>query len=211
MIQVKKFTFNPFRENSYVLYDNTKECIVVDPGCFIAHEEEEIAQFIEENELQPMQLINTHAHIDHVLGNSFICNKYDIGLYLYDSELPMLEMAKRSAQMYEVPYTPSPEPTGFLNEGDQITFGESSLNVIFVPGHAPDHIALLNEEEKILIGGDILFQGSIGRTDLPGGNHEQLISGIKEKIFSLNEDIMVYSGHGNETTIGIEKRTNPFF
>lgn len=211
MIQVKKFTFNPFQENSYILYDNTKECIVVDPGCFNASEEEEIVHFIEENKLTPTQLINTHAHIDHVLGNSFICRKFNIGLYLYSSEIPMLEMAKRSSEVYGIPYNPSPEPSGFLEEGDQITFGESTLNIIFVPGHAPDHIALLNQEQKILIGGDILFKGSIGRTDLPGGNHNQLISGIREKIFTLDEDIVIYSGHGSETTIGEEKRTNPFF
>lgn len=211
MIQVKKFTFNPFQENSYLLYDNTKECIVVDPGCFNASEEAEIAQFIEENGLNPIQLINTHAHIDHVLGNAFICRKYNIGLHLFSSDIPMLEMAIRSAEVYGIPYSPSPEPSGFIKEGDTIRFGNSSMDVIFVPGHAPDHIALLNAENKIFIGGDILFQGSIGRTDLPGGNHDQLISGIKEKVFTLNEDIVVYSGHGPETTIGIEKRTNPFF
>lgn len=211
MIQIKKFTFNPFQENTYVLYDDTKSCIIVDPGCYNQAEREDLDQFIKDYELRPERLLNTHAHIDHVLGNKHVADKYQLGLELYQSSYDMLDLAARSAQVYGVPYDGSPEPTNYIEDGDEITFGESSLKVIYVPGHAPDHIVFLSEEQKFLIGGDVLFKGSIGRTDLPGGNHHQLLDNIREKIFTLNEEIVVYSGHGEETTVGFEKRTNPFF
>jgi len=211
MIQIKKFTFNPFQENTYLLYDDTKECIIVDPGCFNKSEREELVSFIQSNGLKPIKLLNTHAHIDHVLGNSFVAEKYNLGLELYNSELNMLELAATSAKLYGVPYDGSPEPSNFLKEGDQIEFGNSVLDVLFVPGHAPDHLVFLNDNQKFLIGGDVLFKGSIGRTDLPGGNHDQLLNNIREKIFVLDGAITVYSGHGEETTIEAEVRTNPFF
>lgn len=211
MIHIKKFTFNPFQENTYLLYDDTKECIIVDPGCFNSSEQNTISDFIEENDLIPVKLLNTHAHIDHVLGNKYIANKYDLGLELYQSEHPMLDYAKASAQMYNIPYDESPEPSSYIKENDVIEFGDSSLKVLYVPGHAPDHIVFLHEEQQFLIGGDVLFKRSIGRTDLPGGNHDQLIQNIKEKIFVLSPSIKVYSGHGEETTIGEEIQLNPFF
>ena len=211
MIQIKKFTFNPFQENTYILFDETKDCVIIDPGCFNRHEERELVEFITKNELTPTKLLNTHAHIDHVLGNKFVADKYKLGLSIYISDFPMLEMAKRSAEVYNVPYNPSPDVQFVLKEGDVIEVGNSSFAVLFVPGHAPDHIVLFNEKEKILIGGDVLFKGSIGRTDLPGGNHQELISNIKSKLFPLSDEVVVYSGHGPETTIGEEKRTNPFF
>ena len=211
MLKIKKFTFNPFQENTYLLINDKKDCIVIDPGCFDKNEEKILSDYIEKEKLKPIQLINTHAHIDHVLGNHFIARKYAIGLEIYQSEHPMLEMAIRSAEMYNIPYTPSPEPIKYLKEGETIPFGECVFEIIFVPGHSPDHIVLYEKNEKVLIGGDVLFNGSIGRTDLPGGNHDNLIKNIKEKVFTLNEETAVYSGHGEETTIGKEKRTNPFF
>jgi glyoxylase-like metal-dependent hydrolase (beta-lactamase superfamily II) len=211
MMKIKKFTFNPFQENTYVLYDESKEAIIVDPGCFNSSEEKELAEFISINELKPIKLINTHAHIDHVLGNKFVADKYKVGLELYQSEYPMLKMAKTSADLYGVPYNESPEPSSYLKEGDQIIFGKTTLEVIFVPGHAPDHLVFLNKSQQLLIGGDTLFKGSIGRTDLPGGNHDELLENIRKKLFTLDESIVVYSGHGEETTIGEEKKSNPFF
>ncbi len=211
MIQIKKFTFNPFQENTYILYDDTKECIIVDPGCYNSSEQNTIAKFIEENDLLPVKLLNTHAHIDHVLGNQFIATTYKLGLELYQSDHPMLDYAKASAKLYNIPYDESPEPSAYIKEGDVIEFGNSSLDVLYVPGHAPDHIVFLHEEQKFLIGGDVLFKRSIGRTDLPGGNHEQLLANIKEKIFTLHPSITVYSGHGEETTIMDEVQGNPFF
>ena len=211
MIRVKKFTFNPFQENSYVLINDKNECIVVDPGCFNANEENELSNYIEVEGLTPIYLINTHFHFDHVLGNSFVAEKYNIPVTAFNSEIDMPAMAERSAELYGIPYKSSPKPTHFLAEGDTIDFGSSQLKVLFVPGHSPDHIVLVCEAEDFMIGGDVLFKGSIGRTDLPGGNHHDLIDNIESKIFTLKESIKVFSGHGPETTIGVEKNTNPFF
>ena len=211
MIKIQKFTFNPFQENTYVIYDDTLECIIVDPGCYIASEEKELSDFISEFKLKPTGIINTHAHIDHVMGNKYVADKYNLPISMYESDSPMLKWAIRSSQVYGVPYNPSPEPSIILNEGDQVKFGNSYFDILFVPGHAPDHIVLINESQKIMIGGDVLFDGSIGRTDLPGGNHQELIQNIKTKIFPLDPSIVIYSGHGGETSIGKEKETNPFF
>ena len=211
MIRIKKFTFNPFQENSYLLINDKKECIVVDPGCFNSDEENELSEYIESENLTPTHLINTHFHIDHVLGNHYVSTKYDLEVTAYLSEIDMVAMAQRSADLYSIPYKPSPKPTQFLKEGDTINYEGSELKVLFVPGHAPDHIVLFCDEENFMIGGDVLFKGSIGRTDLPGGNHDDLINNIENKIFTLKDSIKVYSGHGPETTVGIEKKTNPFF
>lgn len=211
MIQIHKFTFNPFQENTYIIYDETKECIIIDPGCFNTREEEELTDFVADNELKPVKLLNTHAHIDHVLGNLFVSEKYELEIMHHFSEHPVWEMAIRSAELYNIPYKPSPEPSIQLKEDDVVSFGNSNLDVLFVPGHSPDHIVLINKEDKIMLGGDVLFHRSIGRTDLPGGNHDELIENIKNKIFTLEDDIVVYSGHGPETSIGFEKRNNPFF
>tara|TARA_B110000503_G_C7129823_1_gene406364 strand:- start:440 stop:1078 length:639 start_codon:yes stop_codon:yes gene_type:complete len=211
MIRIKKFTFNPFQENSYLLINNKHECIVVDPGCFNSNEENELSNYIESERLTPTYLINTHFHIDHVLGNNFVADKYNLPVTAYNSEIDMIAMAERSAELYGIPYKASPKPINFLNEGDSIDFGNSQLKVLFVPGHSPDHIVLVCEKEDFMIGGDVLFRGSIGRTDLPGGNHHDLIDNIETKIFTLPGSIKVYSGHGPETTIGEEKMTNPFF
>ncbi|MDA9312594.1 MBL fold metallo-hydrolase [Vicingaceae bacterium] len=211
MIRIKKFTFNPFQENSYVLINDKNECIVVDPGCFNANEESELSNYIEVEGLTPIYLINTHFHIDHVLGNSFVAEKYNLPVTAFNSEIDMLAMAERSAELYGIPYKSSPKPTHFLVEDDTIDFGSSQLKILFVPGHSPDHIVLVCDAEDFMIGGDVLFKGSIGRTDLPGGNHDDLIDNIERKIFTLKDSIRVYSGHGPETTVGIEKNTNPFF
>lgn len=211
MMKIKKFTFNPFQENTYLLYDETKETIIIDPGCFNSDEEAILNEYISENNLNPVRLINTHAHIDHVLGNKFVATKYKLGLELYQSDYPMLEMAKTSADLYGVPYKESPEPSAFLKEGELLKFGTTELEIIYVPGHAPDHLVFLNRDQNVLIAGDTLFKRSIGRTDLPGGNHEQLIDNIKKKLFTLDGKVIVYSGHGDETTIGEEKENNPFF
>lgn len=211
MAKIKKFTFNPFQENTYVLYQPQGECIIVDPGCFNSSEKEELSQFIKENKLTPIQLLNTHLHIDHVLGNKFVAEKYDLGVSAFKSDYPMMEMVKSSASLYGIPYEESPDIENQIKEGDQITLGETTFEVLFIPGHAPDHIVLVDHDKKLMIGGDTLFKGSIGRTDLPGGNHEDLLNNIREKLFVLDENIIVYSGHGPETTIGDEKRNNPFF
>lgn len=208
---VKSFTFNPFQENTYVLSDDTKSCIIVDPGCYNFQEQEELLYYIESNGLNPVKLVNTHAHIDHVFGNNFVSKKFNLELELHRLDIPVLNAAEMSATKYGLNYTKSPEATVFLKEGDQMTFGETELDIMHIPGHAPGHVVFYHKESKVIIGGDVLFRGSIGRTDLPGGNHDDLIKNIKEKLFVLDGEIEVFSGHGPSTTIGFERDNNPFF
>jgi hydroxyacylglutathione hydrolase len=209
-MKIEKFTFGPFQENTYVLYDETLECVIIDPGCFDASEQIRLDHFITTKNLKPVRLLNTHCHLDHISGNLFVYEKYKLKPELHESEIPILNMQERSSMMYGLPFEKSPEPEKFLQEGSQIKFGVTSMEVIFTPGHSPGHVVFYENTTKSLIGGDVLFYNSIGRTDLPMGNHDVLISSIKTKLFSLKDDVMVYSGHGPETTIGYEKKTNPF-
>ena len=210
-MRIDTFTFNPFQENTYVLSDDTKECIIVDPGCYDLAEEKELLGFIELNKLKPVRLINTHAHIDHIFGNKLIAETFKLELELHPLDLPILAAANMTAKKYGLSYTESPEATKLIKEGDIISFGNTQLEILHIPGHAPGHVVFLNNETKDIIGGDVLFRGSIGRTDLPGGNHEDLIEHIKNKLFVLDDEVKVYPGHGPLTTIGYEKKNNPFF
>ena len=210
MTQVASFTFNPFQENTYVLYDETKECIIIDPGCYTNVEKEELVQFIEQNDLMPKRLINTHCHIDHVLGNKYIAEKYQLALEIHEGEIPVLAALQQTATMYGIAVEPSPQPRKFLKEGDEFSFGNTQLEILFTPGHSPASISFFCKKEKFLIAGDVLFYGSIGRTDLPGGNFNTLISSIKNKFYPLGDEVKVYSGHGPSTSIGFEKQTNPW-
>lgn len=210
MINVHYFTFNGFQENTYVLYDETKECVIIDPGCYSVEEQQELVAFIENNNLTPVKLLNTHCHIDHVLGNNFVANKFKIGLEIHEADLPTLKATPEYGHVYGFNIDVSPDPTTLLNDGDIITFGKSELKVLFTPGHSSGHVVFVSDNEKFIIVGDVLFQGSIGRTDLPGGNYETLIASIKTKLLSLADDYTVYSGHGASTTIGFEKNNNPF-
>ena len=209
-MEVAIFTFNPFAENTYVLYDATKECVIFDPGCSNKDEQDQLVDFISANGLKPVKLVNTHCHIDHVLGNMFVSEKYGLPLISHEGEKSVLAMQPQISMMYGLPYDPSPEITQFLDDGDVLTFGNTELKVLFTPGHSPASISFYNEEAGIVIGGDVLFQGSIGRTDLPGGDFDTLAKSIKEKLYVLPDDVVVYCGHGPSTTIGVEKRTNPF-
>lgn len=204
------FTFNPFQENTYILSDETKQCIIIDPGCYDSNEKDELAAFIENQKLKPVKLINTHCHIDHVLGNKFIADKYNLQLELNFLEIPLLRAVGNYASMYGIYCDPSPEPFALLKEGDVLKFGNTSLQILLTPGHSPGSICLYNEKEKLLIAGDVLFQMSIGRTDLPGGDYDTLIKSIREKLFILPDDVKVCPGHGPATTIGFEKKNNPF-
>lgn len=210
MLHVKTFVFNPFQENTYVLYDETKACVVIDPGCFEAEEKDELTDFIEANNLQVKMLLNTHCHIDHVLGNSFVKEKYKVKLYIHQKDEVVLRAVSSYASNYGFYQYQPAEPDAYLEEGKTITFGNQMLGIIFVPGHSPGHVAFYHAGEKIVIGGDVLFNNSIGRTDLPGGNFETLITSIHQKLFTLPDDVTVFPGHGPETTIGYEKQTNPF-
>lgn len=211
MLTISKFTFSPFSENTYVIYNQTKEAIIIDPGCFETHEEAELTQFIESNNLNVSRLLNTHAHIDHIFGNQFCANKWNLKLELHELDIPTLKRMPAAAELWGIKgFKESPMPQLFLTEGQQIKLGDDVLDIVFVPGHAPGHVAFICHAQKFIIGGDVLFQGSIGRTDLPGGSLEILMESIKNKFLTLADDYVVYSGHGNETTIGRERKTNPF-
>ena len=210
-MNIKSFTFNTFQENTFVVYDKSKECIIIDPGCYSKKEEEELSEFIIEKELTPVKLINTHCHIDHILGNQFVTEKWDLELYMHKKDIPLLENAGVVAQMYGFEdYEGSPYPKHFLAQDDTLTFGESSFKVLFTPGHAPGHVCLYSKENNLVIAGDVLFQGSIGRTDLPGGNHSTLINSIITQLFPLSNETQVFCGHGPATNLGYEKEHNPF-
>ena len=205
------FTFNPFQENTYILYDDTGECIIIDPGCFETKEKEELANFIATGGLTPVRLINTHCHIDHVFGNRFVSERYGLQPEIHQGELPVLQSCPQVSRFYGIPYREeSPLPGQYIEEGDTVTFGNTRLEAIFTPGHSPASLSFFCREEKTLVAGDVLFYESIGRTDLPGGDHATLINSIREKLFPLGDDVKVLPGHGPATTIGHEKRNNPF-
>lgn len=210
MLVIKKFTFNPFQENTYVLSDESLECVIIDPGCYESFEKKELEGYIADQKLNPVRLLNTHCHIDHVLGNSFVAKRYNLAPEFHKDEAPILASIPQYAHVYGMGgYEPGPACKNFLEEGDEVKFGNQSMKVIFGPGHAPGHIAFHHEVENKLFGGDILFQGSFGRTDLPGGDFDTLKDTLINTIFKLPEQTVVYSGHGPETEIGFEKRSNP--
>lgn len=210
MIQIASFTFNPFQENTYVLYDETKECVIIDPGCYDDYERAELVQFIERKELKPVRLLNTHCHIDHVFGNAFIARKYNLELEAHKDDLFLLQALPFTANMYQLNAEESPEPARFLNEGDQVKFGNSLLDILHTPGHSPGSITFYSKEQKFAIVGDVLFNMSIGRPDLPGGNLEVLLNSIRTKLLPLGDDFNVHAGHMSTTTIGFERKNNPY-
>jgi glyoxylase-like metal-dependent hydrolase (beta-lactamase superfamily II) len=212
MLPLKIFTFSPFQENMYILSTANKECIVFDPGCFYPQERDTLIAYFDEKKITPKRLINTHAHIDHIFGNALIYRTYNILPEIHKEELHMLTMAPSICEAYgfEMP-EPSPIPEHFIEEGDTIELGEFSLLALLTPGHSVASLSFYCESHGFLIAGDVLFKESIGRTDLPGGDYDTLINVVKEKLFTLPDDTVVYPGHGPHTTIGYEKRNNPFF
>jgi glyoxylase-like metal-dependent hydrolase (beta-lactamase superfamily II) len=210
MISIKSFTFSPVQENTYVLYNEQKQAFIIDPGCYFTAEEEKLLQFITENELKPVKLINTHCHLDHVFGNKWVHKKFDLELHLHPLEEKVLAFAPTSGQMWGLNFENYSGPLHFINDGDIINLGNDKFEVILAPGHSPGSICFYCKEQNFLIGGDVLFYESIGRTDLPGGDHETLLKSIRERLFVLPDETIVYSGHGPSTTIGHEKKHNPF-
>lgn len=210
MVHIKSFTFNPFMENTFVLYDDTKECVIVDPGCYEDYEKNELKDFISSNGLKVVKLLNTHCHIDHVLGNAFVKKEFGVDLFVHKKDEETLRAVKAYAPSYGFANYQDAEIDQYLEEGTPIKFGETELEVLFVPGHAPGHVAFVHHDSKTIIGGDVLFQGSIGRTDLPGGDFDTLIKSIHNKFFPLGDDYQVFCGHGPKTNIGHEKQSNPF-
>ena len=210
MMNLKAFTNNPYQENTYLVFDETKDCAIIDPGMYTAEEQNSVVNFIREQGLKPVMLLNTHCHIDHVLGNKFIFDQYGLKPQFHQGELSLLHAIPSYAPMQGINYELSPEPIHFLPEFGTIKLGNSTLDIIFAPGHSPAHLCFYNKLEGFIIGGDVLFKGSIGRTDLPGGSFEILINSIKNQLFVLPDEVKVYPGHGTFTTIGFEKLYNPF-
>lgn len=210
MIKIEKFVVNPLGENSLVISDESGECIFVDPGFHFSEEHDEVRNYIAENKLSPVKICNTHCHFDHIMGVEFIRGEYNIPLQAHADDAFWIDRAEQQAKMFGMEVKPVQAINDYLVEGENIKFGNSEFEVIHIPGHTPGHVVFYNKEAEVLIAGDVLFYGSIGRTDLPGGNHEDLISNIKNKLFKLPDNTKVYCGHGPETTIGFEKTTNPF-
>ncbi len=209
-LTVHSITFNPFEENTYIIAAQSGECIIIDPGCFDEGERGVLKQFLSDHNLHPIRLINTHCHIDHILGNAFVAKEYNLKLEIHKGELPVLEAGTVVAGMYGIPYEKSPAPESFIEEGEEIMLDGHSLKVLFVPGHSPASICLYSVDDKWVVSGDALFYESIGRTDLPGGDYDTLINSIRTQLLTLPDDITAYPGHGPKTTIGYEKMFNPF-
>lgn len=210
MASTHMFTFNPFQENTYVVFDETKECVIIDPGCFDDREKNELQRFISQNKLKPVLLLNTHSHIDHMIGNLWVTETFKIPFLMNENDLYNLNNSVQTGMKYGFVVPPSPQPHSFLNENDLVTFGNTKLKVLFTPGHSLGSISFYNEQDKWIICGDVIFKNSIGRYDFTGGNYKTLMESITKKLFELPSDTKVFSGHGPETTIGNEKKTNPY-
>lgn len=210
MLYLKSFTFNPFQQNTYVVYDDKGRALFFDAGSSSQPEHDELAAFIREKDLKPERLLLTHAHIDHILGCRFIFDTYGLLPEVHESELYFIERMEATAGMYGVAFEQAPRPVSYLKEGDVVTLGDYEFSCMHAPGHSPGSICFFNAANSLIIAGDVLFNGSIGRTDLPLGNHGQLIRSITEKLLLLPQKTKVYCGHGPSTTIGHEKKNNPF-
>ena len=210
MLSVQSFAFNPFQENTYVLYNEFKECIIIDPGMYNASEEAMLTQYLIANQLTPKLLLNTHCHIDHILGNYFCFQKYNLITQCHFEEMQVLAIGQTTANVYELRYTDAPTPVQFIADNEIIKFGNDTLQALFTPGHSPGSLSFYSAENNFVISGDVLFYQSIGRSDLPGGNFKTLMQSIKTRLFTLPEETKVYSGHGPATIVGHEKVYNPF-
>lgn len=210
MIQIKTFYFNDLRECTYVLWDETLECIIIDPGCYSSSERERLLKFIDSENLKPVKIVNTHGHFDHIMGNAFVATEWGIKTYIHPQDKPHLERAQKYSELFGYSIEQPPLDTIDIDDGDKITFGKSSVTVMHTPGHTRGGVSLYNLEEKFVITGDALFAGSIGRTDLPGGDYDQLMESLLGRLVKLGNDFKVYPGHGPVTTIGQELDTNPF-
>jgi len=210
MLGVKAFTFNPVQENTYVLYNEKAQCCIIDPGCYFPEEKQELKTFIEKGGWKPVLLLNTHCHLDHVFGNQFIYDTWGLKLHIHEKEKQVLDFAPQSGMMWQMPFDNYTGPLEYLKEGSAIQIGDERLEILFTPGHSPGSVSFYHEAGSFIIGGDVLFNGSIGRTDLPGGDYDLLIKSIQTKFFTLPDETKVYSGHGPVTTVGFEKMNNPF-
>lgn len=210
MLSIQTFVFNPFSENTYVVSDETGTAVIIDPGCYETEEQNELEEYIASKRLSVKYLLNTHCHIDHVLGNYHVKKKYRVPLLMHTREENVLRAVKTYAPNYGFNGYQETTADQFIHEGEVISFGETTWDILFLPGHAPGHVGFYDKKEGVIFSGDVLFDGSIGRTDLPGGDYDTLIQSIREKMFALPSEVIVYCGHGATTTIGKEKQSNPY-
>jgi glyoxylase-like metal-dependent hydrolase (beta-lactamase superfamily II) len=210
MLTVKKFTFNPIQENTYILHDETRQAIIIDAGCYSKQEQDTVRNYLEKNDLELVLALNTHCHIDHVVGNAWIKQTYGVPLLMHPAEADVLRAVPLYAHLYGFSQYQTSEPDKFIDETQQLHFGNSTLDILFVPGHSVGHLAFYSKEQNCCISGDVLFENSIGRTDLPGGDYDTLVNSIYKVMYKLPDNTLIYSGHGNETTIGREKKYNYF-
>jgi len=210
-MKIYKFVFSPIEVNTYVIVDESGECAIIDCGCYDEQENKLLEDFITAKNIEPVLLLNTHCHLDHVFGNKFILEKY--GLRACSNELDEMNRknAAQHAMLFGLTMDEPPEPSVFISDNQSVTFGTTELLALHIPGHTSGSLAFYSESNKCVFSGDALFAGSIGRTDLPGGDYDTLIKSIRNKLFVLPPSTVVYSGHGSETTIGTEIKSNPYF
>ena len=211
MLQIKSFTFNPFSENTYVVFNENKNAYIIDPGNFTEEENIVLKHFIVDHDLKIKNILLTHAHIDHVLGLQWAFDEFQVPVMIHEEEREILDRNPLDAMRFGFQFKKFVGEILYLKENDVLNLDEDELKVIHLPGHSPGHIAFLNEAQKIIVSGDVLFEGSIGRTDLYKGDHAQLLESIRLKMFNLHAETQVYNGHGNPTNIGFERDFNPFF
>jgi glyoxylase-like metal-dependent hydrolase (beta-lactamase superfamily II) len=210
MLTVKSFEFNPVQENTYVLSDQKDACVIIDPGCYFGNERMALQEHIEQQGLSPKMLLNTHCHLDHVFGNQFVALTWDLPLYLHELEKPVLAAAPAMGLQWGMPFENYRGTVHYLVPGRPVQLGDEVLEIVFLPGHSPGSVGFYHAAGGFLIGGDVLFREGIGRTDLPGGDHETLMKSVREQLWLLPDETVVYPGHGEPTTIGWEKKHNPF-
>lgn len=210
-MKVETLVFSPFQENTYIVHDETGSCVVIDPGMLDSSEKSYFDEIIKRFNLKIEMVINTHCHLDHIFGAKYVVDTYNVPFLCHADDIFLIAQAKSHGQMYGLPFNDEPVAVSkTFNHGEIITFGNSSFEVLHIPGHSPGGVAFYSKKDSLAIVGDILFRRSIGRSDLPGGNHEQLIDGIQAHLLTLPDDTKIYSGHGASTTIGEERVSNPF-
>jgi hydroxyacylglutathione hydrolase len=210
-MEIYRLVFSPILVNTYILGDKSGDCAIIDCGCYNKAEFDELEHLIQEKNLKPVLLLNTHCHLDHIFGNHFMLERYNLGYFCHKDDEANRKNSTDHAKMFGLEMPTPPEPSGYLTDGQKISFGQTELDAIHVPGHAPGSLAFYSKKDNVIFTGDVLFNGSIGRTDLPGGNYETIINSIKNKLFTLPADTVVYPGHGDMTSIGNEIETNPYF
>lgn len=209
-MHIRQFSFNPFQVNTYILYDDTGECAIIDASCYEKHEKKQFADFIEEKQLKPVLQLFTHCHIDHMLGSRFVSKTYKLKPLTHKDSLPFLENSKEYGKAFGFDVEKPVLPEVFIDDGDILMFGKQELKVLHTPGHAAGSLCYYHESGNLVVVGDVLFQGSIGRTDLPTGDHDLLIKSILQKLMVLPDNTTVYPGHGPSTLIADERKANPY-